>query len=68
MATKRKNWLKAKIWTESMTVDMEGPLLSSIVSMFIVAGSKEKREKLLADMQKAHADMCEREQARAEAA
>jgi hypothetical protein len=63
MATrvKKVNWIKGKVWTERMTMEIEGPLLSSLVHMFIMAGSKEKREKLLDEFQKAHADMCERE-------
>lgn len=70
MATRAKpkaNWLKAKVRTERMTMDIEGPLLSSIVHLFIMAGSKEKREKLLAEMQEAHADMCKREAEKAAA-
>lgn len=68
MATRKKNWIKAKIWNESMTVDLEGPLLGSVVHVFIMLGSKEAREKVLDEMQKAHIDMCEREQAKSEAA
>lgn len=68
MATRKKNWIKAKIWTESMTVDMEGPLLGAVVHVFIMLGSKEAREKVLAEIHAAHVDMCQREQEKAEAA
>ncbi len=64
MATRAKpktNWIKAKIRTEQMVVDLEGPLKSSLVHVFIMVGTKEDREKLLDEFQKAHADMCERE-------
>lgn len=64
MATRAKpktNWLKAKVRTERMVVDLEGPLKSSLVHIFIMVGTKEDREKLLKEFHEAHVDMCKRE-------
>lgn len=58
---KRTNWAKTKIWGETITSEMEGPIAFIAVETFGMAGNRAAREALLLDIQKRHEDICGRE-------
>jgi hypothetical protein len=63
MATTKQakpDWLKAKVRTSRMTMDIDGPLKSALPDMIYMLDSKG-RESVIAKMQKIHADICLRE-------
>jgi hypothetical protein len=62
MATKqaKPDWLKAKVRTSRMTMDIDGPLKSALPDMIYMLDAKG-REAVIAKMQRLHADICQRE-------
>lgn len=67
MATKqtKPDWLKAKVRTAHMAMDIDGTLDGALPDVFMMIGSKERREKVIAKINEIHAGMCEREAERA---
>lgn len=70
MATKqaKPDWLKAKVRTTRMAMDIDGTLDGALPDVFMMIGSKERREKVIAKINEIHTGMCEREAERAAAA
>jgi hypothetical protein len=63
MATAKQakpDWLKAKVRTSRMTMDIDGPLKSALPDMIYMLDAKG-RERVIAKMQEIHADICKRE-------
>jgi hypothetical protein len=63
MATTKQakpDWLKAKVRTSRMTMDIDGPLKSALPDMIYMLDAKG-RETVIAKMQAIHADICQRE-------
>jgi hypothetical protein len=62
MATKqpKPDWLKAKVRTSRMTMDIDGPLKSSIPDLIYMLNA-EDRAYVIERMQAKHADICQLE-------
>jgi hypothetical protein len=62
MATKqaKPDWLKAKVRTSRMTMDIDGPLKAALPDMIYMLDAKG-RESVIAKMQEIHAGICQRE-------
>jgi hypothetical protein len=63
MATTKQakpDWLKAKVRTSRMTMDIDGPLKSALPDMIYMLDAKG-RETVIAKMQAIHADICKHE-------
>jgi hypothetical protein len=69
MATKqaKPDWLKAKVRTARMAMDIDGTLDGALPDVFMMIDSKERREKVLAKFNEIHLRMCEFEAERAAA-
>lgn len=58
--------IKAKVKTATMTMDINGPLDGAIGEIFVMVKTPERREKIIADLQKTHASMVEWEREKAQ--
>jgi hypothetical protein len=56
----KPDWLKAKVRTSRMTMDIDGPLKSALPDLLYMLDTPS-REKALKKMQEIHASICERE-------
>ncbi|WP_369072872.1 hypothetical protein [Burkholderia gladioli] len=55
------DWLKAKVRTARMTMEIDGPLRHAICDVFIMLGDKD-REAVIAEMKERHESMLARAQ------
>jgi len=65
MAKRHTNWMKAKVWTPTMSSEFEGPPDACIPFAFYALGTPERRLKCIAELQKAHEEMTKGEQKKA---
>lgn len=63
----KPDWLKAKVRTSRMTMDIDGPLKSALPDLLCMLDAKG-RELVIAKMQEIHANICKREAGQPEAA
>lgn len=56
----KPDWMKAKIRTSRMTMDIDGPLKGALPDCIYMLDAKG-RESVIAKMQAIHADICQRE-------
>jgi len=63
----KPDWLKAKVRTSRMTMDIDGPLKAALPDLLYMLDAKG-RESVIAKMQEIHADICKREAEQPEAA
>lgn len=64
MATRKQtkpDWLKAKVRTARMAMDIDGPLDSALPDVFLMIGTAERRNKVIEKIKEIHAGMCESE-------
>jgi len=57
----KPDWLKAKVHTSRMTMDIDGPLKAALPDLLYMLDTPS-REKALAKMKEIHDDICKREQ------
>lgn len=69
MAAKQQkpDWLKAKVRTARMSMDIDGTLDGALPDVFMMIGSRERREKVLVRINQIHAQMNQREAEKAAA-
>lgn len=64
MATRHTNYMKAKVWTPTMTSECEGSPDAVIPMAFYALTTPERRAKCIEALQKIHAETTARENAR----
>lgn len=64
---KRSNYAKVKVWTGTLTSEMEGSIAGIALEVFSMAPNRETREAALKQMQQRHAEISAREDERAQA-
>jgi len=70
MATKqaKPDWLKAKVRTSRMSMDIDGTLDGALPDVFMMIGTKARREAVIAKVVEIHESMCAHEVQREAAA
>jgi len=64
MATRHTNYMKAKVWTPTMTSECEGSPDAVIPMAFYALTTPERRAKCIAALEKIHAEVTRHENVR----